>query len=189
MKLTNRNPILPSSWFDASRRAGFSLTEIVIALGIFSFAIVGLIGLFPVAMDSARVSREETLVVNIARMVMSEIKASPFAAARVVTNRNVDGTDDPGRVVPMNLGIPSSISFGYKLVEDSAGIARWNPVGGQIATPAGAQPGMDFVVTVSSTLSGTSAPLLAQVTVLVEGPASAAQADRRQYPFTVLISE
>ncbi len=175
--------------------AGFSLIELVIAMGIFAFAIVGLIGLFPVAVESARVSRDETHVVNIARMVMSEIQASPFRSVRVVTERNPNGTDKTVVTPPWDLSLPNSIAFNYQLVEGPDGIQRWNPVGVNMTPddPVGITPPPEFVVRVSSTIAGTATPAntprLAQVTVTVETPAAAPVAERDVYPFTVLIRE
>ena len=181
---------LRSSRILSATRA-FSLVEVVIALGIFAFAIVGLLALFPVAIESARTSREETLVVNIARMVMADIKVSPFDKARVVVKRQPDGTDED--VETMNLATSGTTEFYYQLVEDpTTRIERWNPVGrtNQVATP---NPPPDFVVSVQTApvvaTSGTAPPKLSHVIVTVESPASAPSSARRRYPFSVLISE
>ena len=56
----------PGHLAEASGR-GFSLIEVVLALGIISFAIVGIIGLMPVAMKSAGDSMRETDATFIAR--------------------------------------------------------------------------------------------------------------------------
>jgi len=56
----------------------FTLVEIVLALGIVSFAIVGLIGLLTVSFDSGRASDEDTLIASMARQIVTELRAQPF---------------------------------------------------------------------------------------------------------------
>jgi len=53
--------------------SGFSLVEIVLALGIISFALVGILGLFPVALDTARDSKAETMITFIGQSIMADI--------------------------------------------------------------------------------------------------------------------
>ena len=59
-----------------SRTAAFSLIEIVLAVGIVSFALVGILGLFPVALDSAAASQDATQASFIAEEIFSGLKAS-----------------------------------------------------------------------------------------------------------------
>lgn len=56
--------------------SGFSLVEIVLALGIISFALVGIMGLFPVALDTAQDSKAETFIAFIGQSVMADISAT-----------------------------------------------------------------------------------------------------------------
>jgi len=65
------NPLIP-------RRppAGFSLTEVVIALGIFAVSMVGVLALFPVASSTGRESSEETQAAILAQMIFDEIRDS-----------------------------------------------------------------------------------------------------------------
>ncbi len=59
--------------------AAFSLIEIVLAVGIISFALVGILGLFPVALEAAAESRQETQATFIAQQVFSGLSApAPF---------------------------------------------------------------------------------------------------------------
>ncbi len=57
--------------------AAFSLIEIVLAVGIISFALVGILGLFPVALQSASDAQNETQVAFIARSIYSELGSTP----------------------------------------------------------------------------------------------------------------
>ncbi|NBR48744.1 Verru_Chthon cassette protein B [bacterium] len=49
--------------------AGFSLIEVVIALGIFSFCIVAIVGLLPVGMNSVRSVSNENNAIHIASSI------------------------------------------------------------------------------------------------------------------------
>jgi uncharacterized protein (TIGR02598 family) len=77
---------------------GFSLIEVVLALGIISFAIVGIIGMMPVAMKSAGDSMRETDATLIARRVFAELKTGTggnrtlFISANGTTNLNLAAT-------------------------------------------------------------------------------------------------
>ena len=51
---------MTSFHYRTSAAQAFSLIEIVLALGVISFAIVGIMGLFPVAMRAAQESQSET---------------------------------------------------------------------------------------------------------------------------------
>lgn len=53
--------------------SGFSLVETVLALGIVGFAVVAIVGLLPLAVQSARESMVETDATLIARRIYSEI--------------------------------------------------------------------------------------------------------------------
>jgi len=53
----------------------FTLIEIVLAIGLISFAIIGILGLFPVAMSAAHKSQEETHAALIARGIFAKIEA------------------------------------------------------------------------------------------------------------------
>ncbi len=175
----------------------FSLIEVAIAIGVFAFAIVGILALFPVAMQSARESRDETIVVNIARMVMSELRASPFNAARVVALRNPANDDnmvwEDKEVRTINLGANANdIAVGYRLVAVSNGTQRWNPVGvvSENLPPTDPPPApltqagsSDYTVRIQTARLNTN-PAVARVTVTVQSAGAAGS-----YPFTVLVSE
>ncbi|MBW8863810.1 MAG: hypothetical protein JF609_02605 [Verrucomicrobia bacterium] len=74
---------LLGSTFRASH-AGFSLIEIVLALGIISFALVGILGLFPVAVNAAADSQHETQAALIARSIFDQLEATPNTPKRTI---------------------------------------------------------------------------------------------------------
>jgi len=97
---------LPTSTFRASR-AGFSLIEIVLALGIIAFALVGILGLFPVAVDAAASSQQETQAAFIARSIFDQLEANPGSSKRSIKlTEEYSGTDRPAVVVDLSKGDP-----------------------------------------------------------------------------------
>ncbi len=57
------------------RRPGFSLIEVVIALGVVSFALVAILGVFPAAFSQNRKSISDTRAAQLARMIVSTIES------------------------------------------------------------------------------------------------------------------
>lgn len=64
----------------STETAGFSLTEIVLVLGIVSFAFVGVIGLLPAGMDVFRASMNAGTGAQIAQRVLNEAQQTEFTA-------------------------------------------------------------------------------------------------------------
>ena len=61
-------------------RAGFSLIEVLVAIGIFSFAMLGLaIGAITIT-RSNKTSQSHTVATNVAQDKLEQLKASAFAA-------------------------------------------------------------------------------------------------------------
>ncbi len=60
-------------------KGAFSLTEVVLALAVFSLAIVSLLGLLSVAMSSQRDSVMETTAANVASAILNQRRAAPQA--------------------------------------------------------------------------------------------------------------
>ena len=69
--------------------AGFSLVEVTVAIGIFAFVVVGILGLWPTAMKLRAESAQETRAVLIAQELLSSVKSSP--SIREVTLRDGPG--------------------------------------------------------------------------------------------------
>ena len=83
-----------------TRKNAFSLIEVVIALGIFSFAMVGIFALIPVSMNSIRSVSNEIRANEIAQTIFgiwdiapSEMRTNAIDAIPIsgLTTTNVDG--------------------------------------------------------------------------------------------------
>ncbi|HPA21003.1 MAG TPA: hypothetical protein PLU30_24865 [Verrucomicrobiae bacterium] len=59
----------------------FSLTEVVLALAVFSLAIVSLLGLMSVALSTQRDSVMETAAANVAAAIINQRRAAPEATS------------------------------------------------------------------------------------------------------------
>jgi prepilin-type N-terminal cleavage/methylation domain-containing protein len=76
-----------SSWLQ--KHSGFSLVEILIALGLFAVAVVGLLTLFPVALRSEKESGQETQAILIASGIMESLSAKGnYASLRIAIGMN-----------------------------------------------------------------------------------------------------
>lgn len=156
----------------------FSLIEVVLAVGVISFALVGIIGLFPVAMQSALDSQRETQVAFIARSLISEIQRIDGDKAYVtVTTANPTGEReglDAGDLVTINLSTASTTPTEF-FFDDAGGMVASN------ATSA--------LYRADVTVDRTGQPGgLSRVDVKVSVPANAPVANQRAYHFVTLIN-
>lgn len=70
--------MLKSSAHKRLWQRGFSLVEVVLALGVFAVALVAMIGLLPRGMQTNQESREETEAMGLMRHLVAERRAQPF---------------------------------------------------------------------------------------------------------------
>lgn len=67
-----------------SHARGFSLVEVCVALGVISFALVGIVGLFPLGISTLQTSIKETAAVNVATAIVADLHQVPSAEARAL---------------------------------------------------------------------------------------------------------
>ncbi len=60
------------------RTNGFSLVEVAMALGIASFCVIALLGLFPIGLNSTRNASEKASAMNLAMAVAADLKSTPL---------------------------------------------------------------------------------------------------------------
>jgi type II secretory pathway pseudopilin PulG len=77
-----------------SRRAGMTLMEIVIAMGVLAIALLGLVAGIMTAQRTNEASRELTIAMNAAREKEEEMRSRTFAEIYALYNSNP--ADDPG---------------------------------------------------------------------------------------------
>jgi type II secretory pathway pseudopilin PulG len=74
--------------FPFSRQPAFSLIEMMLALGIFAFCIVVILGLLGSVMTSSRESWMETRSAHIARQIVDDLMPDPTADTNTTTQAN-----------------------------------------------------------------------------------------------------
>lgn len=99
-----------------SRKSGFTLIEVVIAIGIFSFAITSLIGLIPIALKSSRDSLDLANATQLATTLQNEVARSDFSTTNPVSPRWFDSSLHE---VPVPAGSLSSIYKAEVVLADS----------------------------------------------------------------------
>ncbi|MEO5720646.1 MAG: hypothetical protein ABIR71_04140 [Chthoniobacterales bacterium] len=60
--------------------AAFSLVEVVLALGVIGFALLAIIGLLPIGLQSGRASIQETRANHLAAQIFATLRSQPFTA-------------------------------------------------------------------------------------------------------------
>ena len=55
------------------RPSGFSLVEVVLALGVLAFSILAIMGIIPAGLNSSRSSQDETRAAQLAQMVFASL--------------------------------------------------------------------------------------------------------------------
>lgn len=148
---------------------GFSLIEIVVALGVISFALVGIMGLFPAAMKSALESQRETRATLIAQQIYSDLRSGTGTNAPLTIN----STGGSRVWTNLNLSTPSTTQIYYS---DSG-----NPVG------TSETPSSLFLVTIS-VAPDTPAGNLSRVQSDIETPVAAPANARSRYTFVTLMN-
>jgi len=138
-------------------RRGFSLIEVVLSLGIVSFAFVGLFGLLPVGLNAFTNSVDSTVESQIAENVLTNVKQAKFSNLLSLADQNAGSNpalppvqgyyfDDQGKAVAANPTSTTPASYVY-----SAGVQVYY----DSTIPAGVQP--SSVAFLSSTSSQTTA--------------------------------
>ena len=187
----------------APRGAAFSLTEVVIALGIFAVSMIGVLALFPVASSAGRESSEETQAAILAETVLGDLRSSTSAKGKSAgwIVRGPNTFTNLQWIKPINLTVRSNYFILYDLISrtNSSGPNGVGMIGNPIAlkamttvvnestysnavNSAGAIYGSQVAIEPVSTLTG-----LAAVTVTVNSPVSVTSTNRRSYSFSTLI--
>lgn len=182
----------------------FSLTEVVVALGIFAVSMVGVLALFPVASSTGRESSEETQAAILAETIISDLRTSTSAKGKsggwIVRGPNTFNSLQWLR--PISLTNLSTNFVVYDLIPrvNSSGPDGVGMIGQPIALKAiftnltgtlysnaisttGAVYGSRIAIS-----PFTNFPGLARVTVTVDAPVSVNSTNRRSLEFSSILS-
>ena len=155
---------------------GFSLVEVVLALGVIAFALVGIMGLFPVAMKSAQESQRETRATLIAQQIFSDLRVSSGANRFVISGPAANNTNG------LSLASPGNIYLAFNT--NGAPLA---PVAPSVFSNSCPDGPAHFYVNVAVD-TNTGFPNLSRVQATVEAPAAAPSANRSKYTFVTLMN-
>ncbi len=177
-----------ATYHSASASGGFSLVEVVIAIGIFAFVIVGIVGLFPAALRIRSESALDTRSVMIAQQIMAAIDTAPslsnvtvptgaYIGNPATTTTNILNTNSP-----IVLGYASRTTFPYYYYKDNPN-ASWTNAGGADAQIA-ASAANEITSLARVTATTNNLTNLAQITIQVRSPASLPLTNSRVVTFT-----
>jgi uncharacterized protein (TIGR02598 family) len=79
---------LPSSKSKAADCRGFSLVEMTIAVGIFSFTILAILGSLPIGLSSIHDSIGDSAIANISQQIRSELQQVSFNSSNPASIQN-----------------------------------------------------------------------------------------------------
>jgi uncharacterized protein (TIGR02598 family) len=148
----------------------FSLVEVVIALGIISFAIIAIVGMLPVALKSSQDSMRETDATLIAQRIFSELKTGSGG------NRSV--TTDPGSTSNHMINLAANSTNCLAFTQDGTVQTHTN-------TPA-PNPSYDFYAQISI-LTNTGITNLSRIQIDITSPPSAPPSARTTNSFVTLL--
>lgn len=193
----------------SGRYAAFTLIEIVLAIGIMSFALVGILGLFPVALETARDSKAETQVALLARQIESDLLASQVwnvstGPGGIQTLNwsaklfNANTTGDAGNIAKYNtLGLTSTLpavsstgtttylAFAYNKDQELLPLGT-SPTAAQFASGL---PGADYLARIDATYNDPDHPGLVRIIITLSSPGSAPSTVRRSSEFFTLMGQ
>jgi Tfp pilus assembly protein PilV len=154
---------IPLAW------RGFSLVEVVIALGVVSFAVLAIVGMLPVALKSAQDSMRETDATLIAQRIFAEIKTGTGTNRRVCTDSN-------NGFITINLAVNGS----NRLAFSENGTVFFQ------TTSRAANPSVDFFAAINI-FTNTGLSNLSRVQIDVSAPGAAPETQRTTNSFTTLL--
>lgn len=113
--------------------SGFSLVEVVLAIGVISFAMVALIALLPRGLQIAKNSTEETRALNLATAIQSDLQSTPLSSAKSINFQvapipwvlNASQAATPNPVIDLNTDYVFYASEGQSASAAGAADARY----------------------------------------------------------------
>lgn len=167
----------PGSQVPVISQYGFSLVEIVLALGIISFVLVAIFGLFPVGYGNALESRRETRAAYLAEQIIDDLRSSPFDSASILYLES-DGA--LAALSPLDLSVSGVRALACDgrnaVVREISEVAYAN---------GGAGDDAEFLALVRVTATGFDD--LSEISIEVSAPSTAPLSGRSRHSFVTLI--
>lgn len=177
--------------FVSKHHGAFSLVEVTIAIGIFAFVVVGIMGLLPAGMRMRAESAAETRGLLISEELFAAVRAAPNLSSVVVRDGPAMATRNNQTVNLLNsvvvIGYPSQTTVPFFLWGGQRDIGSPDSAWIQGQMPPGA---VANAIDTLARLSVTNMPGyrgLYQVRVEVRSPASIPLANTRPAVFSTLV--
>jgi type II secretory pathway pseudopilin PulG len=107
------------------RSAAFTLIESVVAIGIFAFVIVGIVGLFGSALERQRQASFETRSVMVSQQILARIRAANSASNLFITRGT--GTNEEKLFHATNISSTTSNAISFYFKKDGTEISGLTP--------------------------------------------------------------
>jgi type II secretory pathway pseudopilin PulG len=177
-----------------SARTAFSLIEIVLAVAIISFALVAILGLFPVALQNATDSQRTTQAALIARTIFSDLDLESGQNRFVFLGKADPGNSDTGSgkesdraKASVDLLTGTSVYLGYDA--DGLPISQSDSKISAADYNSGTSKAA-YVVEIRPVIeppAPTPPPGVTQVEITIGAPGRAPKDKRTSYPFVTLL--
>jgi type II secretory pathway pseudopilin PulG len=107
-----------AQYYSARPALGFSLVEVVIALGVISFALVAIIGLLPIGLATNRGTIQETRANHLAEEVFSTLRSQTFTSVNLTLLGSAAGPIDLSaeNTAPGATGVTLHADYGGQFV-------------------------------------------------------------------------
>lgn len=176
-----------------NRKFAFSLVEVVLALGVVSFAIVAILGLIPMGLQTSHSSQDETRAAHIAQSILATFSAQQFNAVTFLLYNASDGTQSGS--VAFDLTAQNGAGPAWAANNSGELFVPGTPVT-FLTRPSGpptnsADTGQTYSVTISfnNTPTGFDAQYANELVVSVAWPANAPAANQTKRDFVRIISK
>lgn len=170
------------------RRDAFSLVEVAIAIGIFAFVVVGVMGLLPAGLRMRADSAAETRGLLISEELFAAVRAATnltLVVTRVGPGQG-PGDNRTNNILnfPLVLGYPNQTTIPYWYFFSDPGAAWTNAGGANPEVVASAANAIDTLARLTATRITNG---LYNVTVEVRAPASIPLTNSRPSTFSTLV--
>jgi len=158
-----------------TKRAGFSLAEVVIALGVIAVGAIAILAVFPTALQTGRSAQSETRAAQIAQMIFGSLVGQ---AAQAPFNNIQLPLPSPAPSLAIDLTASSSPTTPTLYADND----------GQLTTSAGSAAYAITIFTNNSPPGFTDVGYANQVTVRVAWPANASAANQTFHDYVRIVS-
>ena len=179
------------------RNQGFTLVEVVLALGVATFAMLPILALMPIGLQTLQDSSNETVTAGIAQQIRGELQQISFAVPATSLNQlnmaNLCGTLD-GVYIPAISAAPGWTYYytfdGIKINTDSAPLMTSMPSNAYYTAVFTRQTAVIPATTATgASMAYDTANAAEKVTVYIRYPAFAPQGNQKLTVFSMLAAK